>query len=294
VSWIDESRRLRASAPSSEGLRKLGAVLGEGVEIVGPLHGGVASSVYELATASRRLVLKRFMYEEAAPFEWERLHIARAAPVPTPEPVALDAEGEWFGAPALVVTYIDGGPMYPPKPEALGRVLAAIHVTPLPDPVPPVLLRPALWALWEERVALPCGVVDAIYELQTIAANEPVVFCHCDLHPGNVLIADHAVTGVVDWSSARLAPPGLDLALTRCDLAIVPGGDAPDRFLRAYEAASGRSATHLPLWDALAAARALEHGDGWVDAWTDTGVPMTAERIRERATEFAEAAIALI
>ena len=294
MSWIDESRRLRASAPSPDGLLRLGEQFGQRVEPVRPLHGGVAASVYELATKSRRLVLKRFMFDDAPLFEWERLHIALAAPVPTPEPVALDAEGAWFGMPALVVTYFEGGPMYPPQPETLGHVLAAIHTTTLPDPLPAVLQRPALWAAWEERVAFPFGVVDAVRRLQALAPNEAIVFSHSDLHPGNVIVDKGELVGVVDWSSARAAPPGLDVALTRCDLAIEPGGDASDRFLAAYEKAGGRSVKHLSLWDALAAARALEHGDGWVDAWTDTGVPMTAARIRDRATAFAEAAVAAL
>lgn len=292
MGWIEDSRKLRASPLSADGLARLGADLGEPVEPVRPLHGGVTCSVYEVATPTRRLVLKRFLFDDAAPLEWERLQAVRPVPVPTPEPVALDAAGDWFGAPALVIGYFAGEPMYPPVPEVLGRVLAAIHATPVPDPVPAVLLRPAYWATWERRVPFPAGVVEAITELQqAVAPAEAAVLCHCDFHPGNVIVAHGAVTGVVDWSSARLTPAGLDLGFTRCDLAIEPGGDAPDRFLAAYETAAGAAVEHLPLWDLLGAARAIEQGDGWVDAWTDTGVPMTAERIRERATAFAAAAL---
>ena len=292
MTWIDGSRRLRASALAEDGLRRLAGALGESVEPRRPLHGGVSSSVYELETPTRRLVLKRFRFDDAAPLEWERLHLARDVAVRTPEPVLLDAEGQWFGVPALVTTYLDGVSMYPPEPEVLGRLLATIHATPLPEPVPAVMLRAALWAVWEARVPLPAGVVEAIGELKAIAGREPVVFSHCDFHPGNVLVSGGDVTGVVDWANARAAPAGLDVALCRCDLAIEPGGDGPDRFLSSYEHASGRTVARRPLWDLLAAARAIENGDGWVDAWTDTGVEMTAARIRERAVAFAERALA--
>ncbi len=45
------------------------------------------------------------------------------------------------------------------------------------------------------------------------------------------------------------------------------------------------------MWDAFAAARAIEHGAGWVDAWADVGVTMTVERIRDRVWAFAETAL---
>jgi hypothetical protein len=77
----------------------------------------------------------------------------------------------------------------------------------------------------------------------------------------------------------------------RCDLAVEPGGDAPARFLAAYEAAVGGPVALLHLFDAFAAARAIENGHGWVDAWTDAGVDVTAEQIHERAWAFGEAAL---
>jgi hypothetical protein len=37
--------------------------------------------------------------------------------------------------------------------------------------------------------------------------------------------------------------------------------------------------------------RAIEHGAGWVDAWTDAGLEITAAQIHERAWAFAQAAL---
>ena len=299
VSWLDQSRALRASVPSPEGLARLAVAIGEPVELVGPLHGGVACSVHELVTPSRRLVMKRFSaYGDDTPppaweLEWERLHLAAAAPVPTPAPVAYDPDGSWFGRPALVMAHLPGGVVYPPAIEPLAATLAALHRTVVPDPVPQTLLRPGLWTYWEQTEPVPDGVLEAIATLPSVQ-TEQVVFSHCDFHPGNVLVDDGVVTGVVDWNGARLGPRGFDVALTRCDLAIEPGGDAPARFLAAYEEASGVRVAHLAAWDALAGARAIEHGEGWVDAWTDAGVAVSAEQIRERATAFAADAVARI
>lgn len=293
MSWVEDGRALRRSVPGADGLARLAEDLGESVVAEEPLHGGVASSTWRLSTPTRQLVLKRFRGDDgAAAGEWERLHAAAAAPVATPTPVALDADGRWFGTPALVVTHLDGRSMHPADPEALGRTLAAIHRTPIPDPAPPVLSAAPLWERWEHAIEYPDGVVDAIRELQSVAGSLPRVFSHCDFHPGNVLVdGDGVVTGVIDWNGCRLVPRGFDVALLRCDLAIAPGGDAADRALAAYEDAAGERIALLPLFDALAAARALEWGHGWVEAWTDAGIPMTAERIRDAATEFARAAV---
>lgn len=292
TSWAEQSRALRRSVPAADGVERLAAALGEPVEPEGPLHGGVAASTWALRTPRRRLVLKRFRADDdTAPMEWARLQVATVAPVPTPEPVAVDPEGHWFGLPALVMSFLPGAVTYPPALDGLARALAALHSTVVPDPVPDVLTRPGLWTYWVQTAPVPDGVLDVLAALPALADVEEVVLCHCDFHPGNVLIEDGNVSGVLDWSGARFAPRAFDVALMRCDLALEPGGDAPDRFLRAYEAASGVRLPMIGRWDAFAAARALEHGAGWLDAWSDVGLTMTAELVHDRAWAFAVQAL---
>jgi aminoglycoside phosphotransferase (APT) family kinase protein len=292
VTWADRSRAHRQTTPSTEGLARLSERLGEQIALGEQLHGGVATATHALRTPTRALVLKRYQDEDTtAELEWDRLHVALGADVPTPAPVALDLDGAWFGCQALVMTRLPGGVVYPPPVEALAATLAAIHAMPVPEPLPPVLLRPAMWATWEPEIELVPAHLHALAALRAHATGQPLVVTHSDYHPGNVLVSDGAVTGVIDWASARLAPRQLDVALMRGDLSVEPGGDAPNRFAAAYERASGVSLPHLELWDLLAAARILEDGDGWVDAWTDAGVPMTVERIRAAAEAFRDDAL---
>ena len=292
TNWAELSRAHRATVPSADGVLRLSAELGEPVELEGPLHGGVAASTWAIRTPTRRLVLKRFRADDdTAPLEWVRLQIALGTPVPTPEPVAFDPDRAWFGVQSLVMSHLPGTVVYPPDLDLLARTLAALHSTVVPEPVPAELRRPGLWTYWEQTMPVPDGVLDALAALPAVADEQESVLCHCDFHPGNVLVAHGEVTGVLDWAGARFAPRAFDVALLRGDLAVTPGGDAPDRFLAAYEAAAGVRLEHLGLWDCFAAARAIEHGDGWVDAWTDAGVDVTAEQIRARAWAFAAAAL---
>jgi aminoglycoside phosphotransferase (APT) family kinase protein len=292
ATWAELSRAHRATVPSADGVARLSKALGEPVELEGPLHGGVAASTWALRTPTRRLVLKRFRADdETAPLEWVRLQIAVGAPVPTPEPIAFDPDGAWFGVQSLVMSHLSGAVVYPPAVDALARTLAALHSTVVPEPVPEELRRSGLWTRWEQTAPVPDGVLDALAALPAIAEGQEEVLCHCDFHPGNVLVVDGEVTGVLDWAGARFAPRAFDVALMRADLAVTPGGGAPDRFLAAYQAAAGVRLEHLGLWDCLAAARAIEQGAGWVDAWTDAGMDVTVEQIHARAWAFAEAAL---
>ena len=48
------------------------------------------------------------------------------------------------------------------------------------------------------------------------------VICHGDFHPGNILMHDGQVTGVIDWPNTVVADPEFDVASTRTILALVP------------------------------------------------------------------------
>ena len=70
------------------------------------LGGGLGSATHAFALrmadgAVRRLVLKPG--DRHLDFEWDGLHVAQYLPLPSPDPVALDRGGDWFGSPAVVI-----------------------------------------------------------------------------------------------------------------------------------------------------------------------------------------------
>ena len=116
---------------------------------------------------------------------------------------------------------------------------------------------------------------------------EPVVVCHGDMHPFNLLVDDRGATTVLDWSAAMLAPGTYDLGFTSLVVAspplVVPRALRPviaaagralsRRFVRAYERAAGRPVDRASLaWhQGVVCVRALVEVAGWVAAGTIEG-----------------------
>jgi aminoglycoside phosphotransferase (APT) family kinase protein len=123
-----------------------------------------------------------------------------------------------------------------------------------------------------------------------VAGAQPRVFTHQDYHPGNILFAGDTLVGVVDWMHAANEPAESSVAFCRKDLAVHPGGDAPDRFLAAYEAETGRR-LDIGLWDVLHGARALQWGHLWVPSFAEAGVSLTSEQIVAASAAFVDTAL---
>jgi aminoglycoside phosphotransferase (APT) family kinase protein len=93
------------------------------------------------------------------------------------------------------------------------------------------------------------------------------------------------VSGVVDWATAAVGPPGIDLARMRQNLAGWHGREAADRFTRCYVEAGGDPAARDPFWDLLDAADSVAFvdesrapGDGDVDRFEDYVGSVLSER----------------
>ena len=206
-------------------------------------------------------------------------------------------------------------------PRTLADAMAALHrldVAPVRarlegegdgDTGPAVELDDHLSRLSTAAAALDRhDLVDAIRWLEAHPPPaEPVVICHGDLHPFNLLVdaeADGAVT-VLDWSAALLAPAAYDVAFTSLLLSEppldVPRPLAPvargfgrllaRRFRRAYASAAARDLDPVSLrWhEAVVCLRALVEVAEWVAAgelgahrghpWLTSG-PAFADRLQ--------------
>jgi hypothetical protein len=119
TSWLDEHRRHLESRPAKDGLLRMARSVARGSRPVRikRLKGGLGASTHRVTLERRSgrsfdVVVKRYRGSDtAAGREWARLRFASSTmPIASPEPVALDSDGTWFGAPALVMSFLAGRP----------------------------------------------------------------------------------------------------------------------------------------------------------------------------------------
>ena len=188
--------------------------------------------------------------------------------VPAPLLRAADLDGTVCGSPLLLESFVTGLPAWDPDDmeaylRASAEVLVRIHAVDLPERSPVMAYRP-----YQDHVggAVPGGTArPALWErvLEEIARPAPLApraFIHRDYHPGNALWDGESIS-VVDWSTAAVGPPGIDLARMRQNLAGWHGSAAADRFVELYVAAGGDARARDPYWDLLDAAELLDDAD---------------------------------
>jgi aminoglycoside phosphotransferase (APT) family kinase protein len=98
-------------------------------------------------------------------------------------------------------------------------------------------------------------LLQAADELITTHGLPPgaTAFVHGDVWPGNILWTGDDVAALIDWKTAGVGAPGVDLSGLRNQLAIMFGPDAPDLVLDGWERATGTEARDVAYWDAVAA-----------------------------------------
>ena len=176
-----------------------------------------------------------------------------------PVPQRLGEPGALFGRPWVVTTWVPGEPAdrapvtRPESADVLAAFLSALH-RPAPDGAPAgrggrrggplaghtagfeealaevarsgLVHEPeAVRAVWHDAVAAP-------------AWDGPAVWLHADLHPANVVTADGALSGVVDFGDLCAGDPAYDLAGA---WRLLPAGTA-EAFYATYRGADGRPA----------------------------------------------------
>jgi aminoglycoside phosphotransferase (APT) family kinase protein len=215
--------------------------------------------------ASCRLVLKRWLRPgwadddpAATPaLEASVLDGLAGAGLPIPRLVAVDPDGSASGAPALLMSHVDGrrpspgDEASPTRIGAMAEALAGIHgvdgpVLGLVDPfrpyyehlrlVPAASVRPWLW-----RAAL--DLTD-----RAAPSAEPRLV-HRDYHPGNTIWLGRRLSGIVDWVSASVGPAAVDLAHWRANLGTRHGILVADHVLAAYAAQTGAVPADQTWWD---------------------------------------------
>jgi aminoglycoside phosphotransferase (APT) family kinase protein len=187
---------------------------------------------------------------DIAAHESRLLQVVRDAGVRAPAPRYLDAAGEMFGTPCLVLEYVDADRDAAPADDErfvdeLAHALAEVH-----------------------RVDVGELTFLRRFEDPTAHANAPVLL-HGDFWPGNALWRDGRLVAIVDWEDAALGDPLADVANARLELLWARGADAMNTFSQRYATLTGVDLAHLPHWDLWADRRLTPRIPEWgLDAAT--------------------------
>jgi aminoglycoside phosphotransferase (APT) family kinase protein len=193
------------------------------------------------------------------------LKVAEGHGVPAPRLLAEDVDGSATGVPATLETFVAGRTTWPRTVpvswfRAAGAALARIHAIPLdPRPDLPLRVRPiATDDFAKDRrqgdMATSPLLRRADERVQDLAhPRGTTVFLHGDVWPGNMAwIGDTSCT-LIDWKTAGVGDPGVDIGELRKQIAITYDLKAIDGIVEGWEQATGRSATNVAYWDVVAA-----------------------------------------
>jgi aminoglycoside phosphotransferase (APT) family kinase protein len=196
----------------------------------------------------RRYVRPEVVAEEPDIAEREAriLRLLESVELPTPGLIAVDPTGAETGTPSLLMSRLRGRMDWSPTSmdrwlRRLAEPLPVLHATALPVPgtLPPFSgyaqrsYEPPPWArrreVWLRAVKIFHGP----------APQESLAFIHRDYHPGNVLWRSGRVSGIVDWPSASIGTPSVDVAHCRANLMGRFDLEVADRFRAIWEELTG-------------------------------------------------------
>ena len=184
--------------------------------------------------------------------------LASRLPLPVPVPQRLGEPGALFGRPWVVTTWVPGEPAdrapvtRPESADVLAAFLSALH-RPAPDGAPagrgdrggPLADHTAgvehgIAEVVERGLVTDADALRAVWHdaADAPAWDGPAVWLHADLHPANVVTADGALSGVVDFGDLCAGDPAYDLAGA---WRLLPAG-TEEAFHAAYRGPDGRPA----------------------------------------------------
>jgi aminoglycoside phosphotransferase (APT) family kinase protein len=177
--------------------------------------------------------------------------LAPRLPLPVPAPVRAGHPGEGYPWPWSIVPFLPGQAAWTTPPAdlreaagGLGRFLAALHV-PAPPGAPGHASRGIPLARREDDLATNLAAAGHPAGAQRVAAawaaaraapawTGPPLWLHGDLHPGNLLVHQGRLSGVIDFGDITAGDPATDLAVAWM---LLPAGCYP-AFRAAYAAAA--------------------------------------------------------
>jgi aminoglycoside phosphotransferase (APT) family kinase protein len=235
------------------------------------LAGGLELAVVVRSPTSR--ITREMIVTNAA-----ALTVAERHGLTAPRLLAADLDGREAGEPTSVETIIEGTTVWPAECpadllRAAGAAVARVHeIVFEPSAFLPYRPRPiAVDDFAGERRLGRMRTTDLLRSADELIRAAPTpegraVFVHGDVWPGNILVAGDRVSALIDWKTAGVGHPGVDLGELRKQAAIFYGAEGPRYVLEGWERASGSRAQDVAYWDATAALNTPTESNGPAEA----------------------------
>lgn len=230
------------------------------------------------------------------------LQLAAEFGLSAPRLVGADLDGSASGTVATLETWLPGSSALPPAVSVTrlrnaGAALAKVHAFSLAPQEDLLLrLRPVAvddFAAERREGRMPTtGLLQRADEMTRqhgVPATDPV-FVHGDAWPGNMLFEGDNCTALIDWKTAGVGDPGVDLGGFRLQMAMQYGPDAPDEVLRGWQDQADRDAESVSYWDAIAALNTPTELSGFPGFAAD-GSPLDTTGVTQRRDEFLQTAL---
>ena len=227
------------------------------------------------------------------------LRLAETHGLAGPRLIAADLDGRASGTVATLETFLSGSSDLPPLVSAArlreaGAAIARVNAVVL---APQADLPP--WRAADDRAAdrrrgrTPTTPLLKQADERVRSHGVPAaasVFLHGDVWGGNMLWEDDRCVALIDWKTAGVGDPGVDLGSLRMQMALQYGQDAPAHVLEGWQRQAGRAAVAVPYWDAIAALNTPTVMHGW-PGFADDGSPLDAAAVTERRDAFLRTAL---
>jgi len=230
------------------------------------------------------------------------LRLAETHGLAAPRLIAADLDGRASGTAATLETFLTGSSDLPPtvsvaRLREAGAAIARVHAfglesqADLPHRPRPIAVDDR--AAERRRGWMPTTPLLRQADERVRSHGAPAaapVFVHGDIWGGNMLWEDDRCVALIDWKTAGVGDPGVDLGSLRMQMALQYGQEAPAHVLEGWQRQAGRAAIAVPYWDAVAALNTPTVMQDW-PGFADDGSPLDAAAVTERRDAFLRTAL---
>jgi aminoglycoside phosphotransferase (APT) family kinase protein len=259
---------------------------------------------YGATAAILKVPVPRWIDDRMVTTNAQALRVAQTHDLAAPRLIAADLDGRASGTVATLETVLSGSTDLPrtvsvARLREAGAAIARAHAV-IVDAQPCLPYRPRPCAV-DDRAAerrrgrMPTTPLLREADQRVRSHGVPAagsVFLHGDVWGGNMLWDGDRCVALIDWKTAGVGDPGVDLGSLRMQMAIQFGEDAPPHVLEGWQRQAGRAATAVPYWDAVPALNTPTVMDGWgVPGFTSDGSPLDAAPVTGRRDAFLRTAL---